>query len=256
MTTPSTPDGEGVALIVGAGPGISASCARLFAESGFQVALAARNPEKPELKALEKSHGATTFACDAANPSDVAALFSDVTAKLGRPVLVVHNIDGRTADVFQKSVNEVSHDAVLATLQNAAFSAFLVGQMAAKAMLNNAPGPTGAKGTYIITNASAALKGFAKGAAFAMACHAKSALAQSMARELGPQGIHIINVPIDCAIGRHQEDGTRRHWLAGETVDDNMADPDHIAATYLQLHRQHRSTWTNEVVLRPWTEKW
>jgi hypothetical protein len=93
-------------------------------------------------------------------------------------------------------------------------------------------------------------------AAFAMACQAKAGLAQSMARELMPQGIHIANVPIDAAIGWTQEDGTRAHRLAGTTVDDNMADPDHIAETYLQLHRQHRSTWAFEVVLRPWVERW
>jgi hypothetical protein len=84
----------------------------------------------------------------------------------------------------------------------------------------------------------------------------KSGLAQSMARELMPQGIHIACVPIDAAIGWTQEDGTRAHRLAGTTVDDNMADPDCIAETYLQLHRQHRSTWAFEVVLRPWVERW
>jgi hypothetical protein len=89
-----------------------------------------------------------------------------------------------------------------------------------------------------------------------MACQAKLGLAQSMARELMPQGIHIANVPIDAAIGWTQEDGTRAHRLAGTTIDDNMADPDYIAETYLQLHRQHRSTWAFEVVLRPWVEKW
>ena len=114
----------------------------------------------------------------------------------------------------------------------------------------------GVKGTIIFTNASAALKGFPASGAFAMACHAKSGLAQSMARELMPKGIHIANVPIDAAIGWTQEDGTRAHRMAGTTVDDNMADPDHIAETYLQLHRQHRSTWAFEVVLRPWVEKW
>ena len=71
-----------------------------------------------------------------------------------------------------------------------------------------------------------------------------------------PQGIHVANVPIDAAIGWTQEDGTRSHRLAGATVDDNMADPVHIAKTYLQLHQQHRSTWAFEVVLRPWAEKW
>src|SRR6476659_11414365 len=144
----------------------------------------------------------------------------------------------------------------LETLRNAAFSALLFGQQSAQIMRDNSINAQGAKGTIIFTNASAALKDFPSSGAFAMACHAKSGLAQSMARELMPQGIHVANVPIDAAIGRAQEDGTRVHWLAGTTVDDNMADPDHIAKTYLQLHRQHRSTWAFEVVLRPWVEKW
>ena len=108
----------------------------------------------------------------------------------------------------------------------------------------------------VFTNASAALKGFALSGAFAMACHAKAGLAESMARELMPKGIHVANVPIDAAIGFTQPDGTRAHRRAGATVDDNMADPDRIAEVYLQLHRQHRSTWAFEVVLRPWVEKW
>jgi NAD(P)-dependent dehydrogenase (short-subunit alcohol dehydrogenase family) len=131
-----------------------------------------------------------------------------------------------------------------------------VGQQAARLLRENKPKANGAKGTIIFTNASAALKGYPSSGAFAMACHAKSGLAQSMARELMPQGIHVTTVPIDAAIGWTQEDGTRAHRLAGTTVDDNMADPDHIAETYLQLHHQHRSTWAFEVVLRPWVEKW
>jgi NAD(P)-dependent dehydrogenase (short-subunit alcohol dehydrogenase family) len=142
---------------------------------------------------------------------------------------------------------------VLETLRNSAFSAFLVGRQAARLMRENKPNANGAKGTIIFTNASAALKGFP---AFAMACQAKSGLARSMATELMPQGIHIAIVPIDAAIGWTQEDGTRAHGRAGTTVDDNMADPDRIAETYLQLHRQHRSTWAFEVVLRPWVERW
>ena len=122
--------------------------------------------------------------------------------------------------------------------------------------VENKPNSNGVKGTIIFTNASAALKGFPSSGAFAMACHAKSGLAESMARELMPQGIHVANVPIDAAIGWTQEDGTRAHRRAGTAVDDNMADPDRIAETYLQLHRQHRSTWAFEVVLRPWLEKW
>lgn len=245
-----------VAIIVGGGPGISASCARLFAKSGMQVAIAARTPDKPVLQDLEKTHGVRRYACDASEPAAVELLFQNVVRDLGAPTLVVHNIDGRVAGIFRKGITEADPSMALETLRGSAFSAFLVGQQAARLMLENEPGANGAKGTIIFTNASAALKGFASSGAFAMACQAKSGLAQSMARELMPQGIHIANVPIDAAIGWTQEDGTRAHRLAGTTADDNMADPDYIAETYLQLHRQHRSTWAFEVVLRPWLEKW
>jgi len=245
-----------VALIVGGGPGISASCARLFAKNGMRVAVAARDPNKPVLEALEKAHGVRRYACDASDPAAVARLFETVVRELGRPTLVVHNIDGRVAGIFRKKITEAEPGMAFDTLRNSAFSAFLVGQEAARLMLENAPGANGAKGTIVFTNASAALKGYPQSGAFAMACHAKSGLAESMARELMPQGIHVANVPIDAAIGWTQDDGSRAHRLAGTAVDDNMADPDHIAEVYLQLHRQHRSTWAFEVVLRPWVEKW
>jgi NAD(P)-dependent dehydrogenase (short-subunit alcohol dehydrogenase family) len=247
---------QDVALIVGGGPGISSSCARLFAKSGMRVAVAARNPDKAVLETLEQKHGVRRYACDATEPAAVAQLFDDVVRDIGTPRLVVHNIDGRVPGIFRKTIIEAEPAMALATIRNAAFSAFLVGQQAARLMLGNELDANGARGTIIFTNASAALKGFPSSGAFAMACHAKSGLAQSLARELMPQGIHVANVPIDAAIGWTQEDGTRAHRLAGTAVDDNMADPDHIAETYLQLHRQHRSTWAFEVVLRPWLEKW
>ena len=250
------PPVQDVALIVGGGPGISSSCARLFAREGMRVAVAARNPDKPVLETLEKAHGVRRYACDASEPGDVAALFQNVVRDLGAPTLVVHNIDGRVAGIFRKGIIEADPAMALETLRNSAFSAFLVAQQAARVMLENPTNANGAKGTIVFTNASAALKGFPTSGAFAMACQAKSGLAQSLARELGPQGIHIANVPIDAAIGWAQEDGSRAHRLAGTTVDDNMADPDRIAETYLQLHRQHRSTWAFEVALRPWVEKW
>ena len=252
-TQPSVQD---VALIVGGGPGISSSCAKLFAANGMRVAVAARNPDKPVLETLEKKHGVSRYACDASEPKAVAQLFENVVRDIGTPRLVVHNIDGRVPGIFRKTIVEADPDMAFQTIRNATFSAFLVGQQAARHMLGNQPAANGARGTMIFTNASAGLKGFPSSGAFAMACHAKSGLAQSMARELMPQGIHVANVPIDAAIGWTQEDGTRAHRLAGTTVDDNMADPDHIAETYLQLHRQHRSTWAFEVVLRPWVEKW
>ena len=246
----------GVALIVGGGPGISSSCARLFAKNGMSVGIAARDRDKSVLQALETTHGVRRYTCDASEAAAVELLFANVVQDLGTPRLVVHNIDGRVPGIFRKEVAEADADMVFDTLRNSAFSAFLVGQQAARLMRENKPNANGAKGTIIFTNASAALKGFASGSAFAMACHAKAGLAQSMARELMPQGIHVANVPIDAAIGWAREDGTRAHRLAGTTVDDNMADPDYIAETYLQLHHQHRSTWAFEVVLRPWIEKW
>ena len=252
-TQPSVQD---VALIVGGGPGISSSCVRLFAESGMLVAIAARNPDKSVLQNLEKTHGVRRYACDASQPAAVETLFQNVVRDIGVPTLVVHNIDGRVTGIFRKTIIEADPSMVLETLRNAAFSAFLVGQQAARLMRDNKPNANGTKGTIIFTNASAALKGYPASGAFAMTCHAKSGLAQSMARELMPQGIHVANVPIDAAIGWRQDDGSRAHRLAGTTVDDNMADPDRIAETYLQLHRQHRSTWAFEVVLRPWVEKW
>lgn len=244
-----------VALIVGGGPGISASCARLFSREGMKVAVAARDVEKPVLKALSQDYGVTLVTCDASDPAAVAAMFDTVSHSLGTPRLVLHNIDGRSRDAFRKSITEADPALVLATLKNSTFSAFLVGQQATKAMLALA-GKDGHKGTILFTNASAALKGFPLSGAFAAACHGKDGLAQSMARELMPQGIHVAQVPIDAAIGWQQPDGSRAHRLAGETVDDNMAHPDRIADVYLQLHRQHKSTWAFEVVLRPWTEKW
>lgn len=170
--------------------------------------------------------------------------------------LVVHNIDGRTGEIFRKAISDADPALVAAVLHNSAFSAFLVGQQAARQMLAAPLPASGHRGTIVFTNASAAFKGYPKSGAFAMACHAKAGLAQSMARELMPQGIHVVHVPIDAAIGPTQPDGTRAHRLAGKSVDDNMADPDRIAEAYLQLHRQHRSTWTFEMVLRPWAENW
>jgi NAD(P)-dependent dehydrogenase (short-subunit alcohol dehydrogenase family) len=256
MTRSDGEDSPEVALIVGGGPGISASCARLFSEVGMRVAVAARNPEKAVLQKLASDYGARCYACDAREPDSVKELFDAVAGDLGAPKLVVHNIDGRTAEIFRKEIVEADPLRVLETLQNSAFSAFLVGQRAAQSMLGEQPPSDGHRGTIIFTNASAAFKGYPRSGAFAMASHAKSGLAQSMARELMPQGIHVAHVPIDAAIGWTQQDGTRSHRLAGADVDDNMADPVHIAETYLHLHRQHRSTWTFETVLRPWVENW
>ncbi|MDG1207132.1 MAG: SDR family oxidoreductase [Pseudomonadales bacterium] len=248
-------EGE-IALIVGGGPGISASCARLFSKQGMRVAIAARHPDKPVLNELAKSDDISLYACDASDPAAVEQLFGQVTEELGTPRLVVHNIDGRMQGIFRKGVVEVEPDMVKSVLENSAYSAFLVARSAAKLMLAQDLPDGDHRGTILFTNASASLKGYANSGAFAMACHAKTGLAQSIGRELMPQGIHIANIPIDAAIGWTQQDGSRQHRLAGTAENDNMADPDHIAQLYLQLHQQHRSTWAFEVVLRPWVENW
>lgn len=245
-----------VALIVGGGPGTSASCARLFHANGMSVAIAARNPDKPVLQTLKDQCGAHLYRCDASDSNDVASLFETVTRELGAPQLVVHNIDGRTMEIFRKDITEADPALVLQTIQNSAFSAFLVGQQAAKSMLARPMPDNKHRGTIIFTNASAAMKGFPRSAAFAIACHGKAGLAQSMGRELMPQGIHVAQVPIDGAIGWEREDGDRAHNIAGKDDNDNLLHPDSIAETYLYIHRQHCSTWTCEVVLRPWVENW
>lgn len=244
-----------IAVIVGGGPGVSASCARLFAAQGMTVVIAARSPDKPVLKKLSEDHGVINIACDAADPESVSALFEQVKADHGSPNLVVHNIDGRVREIFRKKITEAEPKYFTQTILNSTVSAFLVGQQAARAMLDNPMSEQG-KGTIIYTNASAAKKGFPLSGAFAAASQGKAGLAESMARELMPQGIHVASVPIDGAIGWTQEDGSRAHWAAGTAENDNMLDPDFIAEAYLQIHRQHRSTWTHEVILRPWVEKW
>jgi len=245
-----------VALIVGGGPGISASCARLFVREGITVAVAARNPDKPVLRELEDTIGVSRYRCDAADPASVIDLFGAVEGDLGAPKLVVHNIDGRVPDIFRKEITEADPQLSLQTVKNGAFSAFLVAQQAAKQMLSRDPDENDLRGTIVFTNASAGIKGYPKSGAFAMACHAKTGLAQSLARELMPQGIHVAQVPIDAAVGWRRKDGSRTHRLAGTNSSDNLADPDRIAEIYLQLHRQHRSTWAFEIALRPWMETW
>ncbi len=258
MTEASTVSNQDlpVALIVGGGPGTSASCARRFSAEGMRVAVAARDPDKAVMQALENEVGVRRYACDASDPASVATLFEAVKRDLGVPRLVVHNIDGRSMEIFRKPIAQADPELVRQVLMNSAYSAFLVGQQAARGLLNEPLDAAGRRGTIIFTNASAALKGFPRSAAFAMACHAKAGLTESMARELMPEAIHVAHVPIDGAIGWVQEDGSRQHRLVGTDANDNLLHPDHIAETYWMLHQQHRSTWSAEVVLRPWVENW
>ena len=149
MTQPSNsdpqPSVQDVALIVGGGPGISASCARLFAECGMRVGIAARNPDKSVLQTLEKTRGVRRYACDASEPAAVDLLFKNVVRDLGAPTLLIHNIDGRVPGIFGKAITDVDPSMVLETLRNSAFSAFLVGQHAARLMRENQPNARGAR---------------------------------------------------------------------------------------------------------------
>jgi NAD(P)-dependent dehydrogenase (short-subunit alcohol dehydrogenase family) len=224
------------ALIIGAGAGLSASLARLFAQEGMKVGLAARHTDK--LAALMSETGASAFSCDATDLAQVERLFSDMERTMGGPDVVVYNASGRVRGPFVDLDPAEVERALIAS----AFGGFLVAQQAAKHML-----PRGS-GAILFTGASASVKGYPQSAAFAMGKFALRGLAQSMARELQPQGIHVAHFVIDGAI---------RNPGRVEPADkpDSMLDPDAIAATYLSVLKQPRSAWTWEVELRPWVEK-
>jgi len=224
------------ALIVGAGEGLSASLARLFAREGMRIALAARQTQK--LAALCSEVGARAFACNASDAEQVTRLFADVESQIAAPDVVVYNASTRARGPLV--------DLVPAEVERAlavgAFGGFLVAQQAVRRMLPKA------HGAILFTGASASVKGYAQSAPFAMAKFALRGLAQSMARELSPQGIHVAHFVIDGGI---------RNPGRTEPPDkpDSMLDPDAIAATYLHVLRQPRSAWTWEVELRPWLER-
>jgi short-subunit dehydrogenase len=223
------------ALIVGAGSGLSASLARVFAKAGMKIVLAARTTDK--LAALAKETGAKTYACDASDGVQVDKLFSALDAA-GAPDVVVYNASYRTRGPFTELVPADVEKAIVVS----AFGAFLIGQAAAKRMLPKA------HGAILFTGASASVKGYAQSAPFAMAKFALRGLAQSMARELSPQGIHVAHFVIDGGIASKQ-----RPMPADKP--DSLLDPDAIAQNYLNVLQQPRSAWTQELELRPWVEK-
>jgi NAD(P)-dependent dehydrogenase (short-subunit alcohol dehydrogenase family) len=221
------------ALIVGAGQGLSASLARLLTRSDLIVALAAREPDK--LKPLCEETGATAFRCDAQDQAQVASLFEALDQQLGLPDVVIYNASARA----RGPLTTLDPDDVRRALMISAFGAFLVAQRAVPSMLSKG------YGAILFTGASASVKGYAESAPFAMGKFALRGLAQSMARELAPKGIHVAHFVIDGAIRpRGRSDAT-----------DSMLDPDAIASTYLYVLTQPRSAWTWEVELRPWVER-
>jgi NAD(P)-dependent dehydrogenase (short-subunit alcohol dehydrogenase family) len=224
------------ALIVGAGQGLSASLARLFAENGLKVTLSARTTD--DLAPLVKEIGGRAFDCDASKPDAVKKLFADLEAAGNVPDVVVYNASYRTRGPFV----ELDPAEVERSLIVSAFGGFLVVQEAVKRMLPRK------HGAILLTGASASVKGYAQSAPFAMGKFALRGLAQSLARELQPQGIHVAHFVIDGGIrsGRRPEPADR---------SDSMLDPDAIAQNYLHVLRQPRSAWTWEIELRPWVER-
>ena len=224
-------------VIVGAGPGLSTSIARLISERGGRAVLAARNIDK--LANLAKDTGAKLVACDASQSSQVDALFAEAHAHFVVPDLVVFNASFRVrGPLVSLDVKEVER-----TLAVSAYAGFLVGHAATKAMLARG------SGSIFFTGASASVKGYAESAPFAMGKFALRGLAQSMARELAPKNIHVAHFVIDGGI---QNGADSRATQRGA---DGMLLPDEIAKIYLQFHDQHRSAWAWEIELRPWVEK-
>ena len=225
-----------IGLIVGAGTGLSASLARKFSGAGMQIALASRDTKK--LSNLVNELGAAVYSCDTSDPKSVRDLFSSVQLDLGDPEVVIFNASKRIRGEITEIDAEEVRDAILTTC----YGGFLVGQEAAKIMQRVG------SGTIMFTGASAGVKGFPKSATFAMGKFGLRGLAQSMARELHPQNIHVAHVVVDGGI--HSED---KNSFSGEG-EDNWLLPDAIADTYYHLHTQHRSAWTWEIEVRPWVE--
>jgi NAD(P)-dependent dehydrogenase (short-subunit alcohol dehydrogenase family) len=224
------------ALIVGAGSGLSASLARALAREGIKVALASRSTG--DLEALVKEIGARAFSCDAAERAQVERLFAEVEASNGTPDIVIYNASFRTRGPFV----ELDPLDVEKSLAVTAYGAFLVAQQAARRMLPKK------HGAILLTGASAGVKGYPQSAPFAMGKFALRGLAQSMARELSPQGIHVAHVVVDGGIrSAHRPDPSDK--------PDSTLDPDAIAESYMHLIYQPRSAWAWEIELRPWVEK-
>jgi NAD(P)-dependent dehydrogenase (short-subunit alcohol dehydrogenase family) len=224
------------ALIVGAGSGLSAALARTLAARGYRCALAARDADK--LGALCAETGAVATGCNAADPGDVDRRFAWFDQQLGVPGVVIYNPSARV----RGPLVELDRAKVAEALAVSAYGGFLVAQAAAKRML------PAREGAIVFTGASASVKGYAQSAAFAMGKFALRGLAQSMARELGPQGIHVAHVVIDGGIRSAQRPVPADN-------PDSLLDPNAIAQTYLHLIEQQRSAWSWEIEVRPWVER-
>ncbi len=236
------------ALVVGAGDATGGAIARRFAREGYTACVSRRQAGKlqPLLERIRAEGGrAQGYGSDARDEAAMAALVSGIEAEVAPIEVAVFNIGANV----RFAVTDTTERVYRKVWEMGALAGFLMGREVARAML-----PRG-RGTIIFTGATASLRGAAGFAAFAGAKHALRALAQSMARELGPRGIHVAHAVIDGAIDTRfiAENFPERY---AQKASDGILDPEHIAEAYWQLHRQPRSAWTHELDLRPWTETW
>lgn len=217
------------AVIVGVGPGLGASLARRFAAGGYRTAIVARTRETVEdiAKGID---GAVPFVLDGTDSDAVVDLFDRVESEIAPVEVAVYNASGRV----KKSILDIAGKEFELAWRRSCFGGFLMGREAARRMMQRG------RGSILFTGATASLKGYAESAAFAAGKFGLRAVAQSMARELHPKGIHVAHFVVDGQIGA-AKDGSKLH-------------PDAIAESYFAVHMQDRSAWTQEVELRPWTE--
>ena len=227
------------ALIVGTGSGISAAFARALHREGYRVALGARGVDK--LAPLAKEIDALTIAVDATKADGVAKLFAELDRTFGRLDVVLYNASYRTRGPFL----DLDPQEVAKSIEVSAFGGYLVAQEAARRMVKQG------EGAILFTGASASVKGYAQSAPFAMGKFALRGLAQSIARELQPKGIHVAHFVIDGGV-RNAERGRVE---SSDAAPDSFLDPVAIAETYMAVLKQPRSAWSLEVEMRPWTEK-
>lgn len=237
-----------VALVVGAGDATGGAVARRFAREGFAVCVTRRNADKlePLVRCIEAEGGvAHAFGVDARKEDATVELIDRIERDVGLIEVAVHNVGGNV----RFNIRETTSRVYFKVWEMGCFSGFLLGREAARVMV-----PRG-RGTILFTGATASLRGRAGYAAFAGAKHALRALAQSMARELGPLGVHVAHVVIDGAIDTAfvRDMFPERYALKDR---GGLLDPEHIAENYWLLHCQPRDAWTHELDLRPWIESW
>lgn len=247
-STPTTPMQKKAVLVIGAGDATGGAIARRFAREGYIACVTRRHADKlaPLVAQIEAEGGvAHAFGSDARKEEDMVALFAEIEANIAPIEVAIFNIGANV----RFSVTETTARVYQKVWEMACFAGFLMGREAAKAMLPRA------RGSILFTGATASLRGRAGFSAFAGAKHALRALAQSMARELGPEGIHVAQVIVDGAIDTEfiRENFPERYKLKER---DGILNPEHIADAYWTLHQQPRDAWTHEMDLRPWIEEW